>query len=264
MEKGELLDLFNQQVRRGADWPDTRREELNHLIRQIPLQPGGDGFISYSKLDSSNADAAIQEQVAYFDNLGCDFEWKYYDYDQPPDLKDRLAAHGFEIGEAEAFMILDLDQAPAFFWQPVQRDVRRISDPAHIRDVLAVKAPEWEEEQAEIGNFLRDTLHESPDRISIYVAYANAIPASAAWLSFHPGSHFAGLWGGSTRSEYRGQGLYTALVVARAQEARARQARFLTVDASPMSRPILERFGFTLLAFTYPCVWRHRSLGASA
>lgn len=30
----------------------------------------------------------------------------------------------------------------------------------------------------------------------------------------------------------------------------------LTVDASPMSRPILEKFGFHLIAYSYPCQWR--------
>jgi len=37
---------------------------------------------------------------------------------------------------------------------------------------------------------------------------------------------------------YRKRGLYTALLAVRAQEGRARQVKYLTVDASPMSRPI--------------------------
>lgn len=45
----------------------------------------------------------------------------------------------------------------------------------------------------------------------------------------------------------------------RAQEARARRVRYLTVDASPVSRPILVKFGFELLAYTYPCKWKLKS-----
>jgi hypothetical protein len=45
------------------------------------------------------------------------------------------------------------------------------------------------------------------------------------------------------------------LLAVRAQEARARRVRFLSVEASPMSRPILEKFGFQMLAYTYPCKW---------
>ena len=40
------------------------------------------------------------------------------------------------------------------------------------------------------------------------------------------------------------------------QEASRRGARFLTVDARPMSRPILERIGFKLLTFANALNWR--------
>ncbi|HTX49603.1 MAG TPA: GNAT family N-acetyltransferase, partial [Caulobacteraceae bacterium] len=48
--------------------------------------------------------------------------------------------------------------------------------------------------------------------------------------------------------DYRGRGAYRALVAARADEARRRGHRFLTVDARETSRPILERLGFQPLA----------------
>jgi GNAT superfamily N-acetyltransferase len=55
---------------------------------------------------------------------------------------------------------------------------------------------------------------------------------------------------------FRKQGLFTSLVAVRAQEARRRGARFLTVDARPMSRPILEALGFKLLCFANALNWR--------
>jgi hypothetical protein len=81
-------------------------------------------------------------------------------------------------------------------------------------------------------------------------------PASAAWIYFHAGSSFASLWGGATLPQFRNQGRYSLLLAARAQEARARGFSLLTVDASPMSRPILEKHGFQYLATSTPCVWR--------
>ena len=45
------------------------------------------------------------------------------------------------------------------------------------------------------------------------------------------------------------------LLAARAQEARARGFLLLSVDASPMSRPILEKHGFQSLAAFTPCKW---------
>jgi hypothetical protein len=41
----------------------------------------------------------------------------------------------------------------------------------------------------------------------------------------------------------------------RAALAAARGYRYLQVDASPESRPILERIGFSCLAMTTPYVW---------
>jgi predicted acetyltransferase len=70
------------------------------------------------------------------------------------------------------------------------------------------------------------------------------------------------MWGGATLATHRGKGYYTALVAARLQEAMQRGARFLFIDASPMSRPILERRGFVFLGFSKPCVFRlyHRDV----
>ena len=71
-----------------------------------------------------------------------------------------------------------------------------------------------------------------------------------------PGRAFAGLYGGGTRPDYQGRGVYLALVAARAAEARRRGHRYLTVDARETSRPILQRIGFepltTLRDWTLP------------
>ncbi len=67
-----------------------------------------------------------------------------------------------------------------------------------------------------------------------------------------PGTSFAGLWGGGTVEAWRGRGLYRALVAHRARVAAAHGYRYLQVDASPMSRPILERLGFHALTTTTP------------
>jgi hypothetical protein len=44
------------------------------------------------------------------------------------------------------------------------------------------------------------------------------------------------------------------LLAVRAQAAWREGFPLLTVDASPMSRPILEKKGFEVLAFTWPCM----------
>jgi hypothetical protein len=40
------------------------------------------------------------------------------------------------------------------------------------------------------------------------------------------------------------------------QEARRRGYRFLTIDASPMSRPIVAKHGFQVLTYAHACEWK--------
>jgi GNAT superfamily N-acetyltransferase len=74
-------------------------------------------------------------------------------------------------------------------------------------------------------------------------------------MRYRQGDAFGSLWGGATLAEYRGKGIYTAMVAERVKEARQRGGRWLTVDCSAMSLPILERRGFQKLAVITPFIW---------
>ena len=256
MDRSKMIELYTRDQRIEVEYPDTRKETTPTVVRQIPTSGNREGAIIYSQLSEENADEIIRRQIAYFEGMGQNFEWKLYDFDQPLDLKDRLAAHGFIIEEAEAIMVLDLAEAPAMLLQPTRHDVRRIENPDKLADVLTVESKVWEEDYTWLIQYLGEALSKHPDQMSVYVAYVDGQPASAAWAYFPHHSRFASLWGGSTISDYRKQGLYTALLAVRLQEAAARQVGYLTVDASPMSQPILEKFGFERIAYSYPCKWK--------
>lgn len=66
------------------------------------------------------------------------------------------------------------------------------------------------------------------------VAAAMGVPTPAAMV----------LGAAATRPRFRGRGAYRALVARRAEDANARGAGALVVQAGGMSRPILERLGF--------------------
>jgi GNAT superfamily N-acetyltransferase len=255
MNPEQILALFDQEQRRDVVYSDVRREVTSTVIRQIGLNHPESAII-YSWLTPENTEAAILEEIAFFENLGHDLEWKVYAHDPPADLKDRLQRHGFVVEEPEALVVLDLETASDVLLQPVTHDIRRITDPDNLSDVAAVYTEVWREDFSVLSGRLAHDLQHDPDLLSVYVAYMEKVPASSAWIYFHEGSQFASLWGGSTVPAYRKRGLYSALLAIRAQEARRRGVRFLTVDASPMSRPILESLGFQWLSTIYPCMWR--------
>ncbi|MEV6630716.1 hypothetical protein AB0M54_08195 [Actinoplanes sp. NPDC051470] len=83
---------------------------------------------------------------------------------------------------------------------------------------------------------------------------------SSAWSVYWPGTEFVALLGGTTLPEWRGRGLYRALLAARAREAVARGFRLLHVDASPDSAPILRRCGFHEIATSRHYRWTPQDL----
>jgi hypothetical protein len=255
----DLLALYDLEERILAEPAGMQREETNYVIRHVPLERRSgyrDGFISYSRLAEHDVAPAIDQQVRFFDSLGLAFEWKVYEHDTPPDLRQRLAAYGFEVEEGEAIMALELDEAPPPLLAPVTHDVRRLDDPDQLDDVMAVQRAVWQRDLAGQAGDLRDTMIMRPDLISVYAAYDQGQPVASARLYYDGRSPFASLWGGSTVASHRKRGFYTALLAVRVQDAIRRGARYLTIDASAMSRPIVARFGFTHLTTAWACNWR--------
>ena len=106
-----------------------------------------------------------------------------------------------------------------------------------------------------LAESLAAELEAGPEALTILIAEAGATVACAAWVRFASGTAFATLWGGSTLPAWRGRGIYRALVAQRANLAAARGFRYLQVDASDASRPILERLGFVPVTTTTPFIW---------
>ncbi|HEX2981806.1 MAG TPA: GNAT family N-acetyltransferase [Anaerolineaceae bacterium] len=256
-EHSTLLDVFDREMRIEIDTPDGRKDVSPHLVRVMRKAPRIN-TICYARLDGMDADEVIRDQVAELSPLDQPFEWDLYDHDRPADLAERLAAQGFAPDpEPGAVMTLDLQHAPAELLAPVRADVRRITRPEELDDVIRIEESVWG------GDFswLRPQLEHSlsiPGYMSLYVAWADGQPACAAWIFYYRGSQFAGLYGGSTRAEFRGRGLYTATVATRAQEALQRGRRYLYINASPMSQPIVARHGFELLTKVSSMKWEQR------
>jgi GNAT superfamily N-acetyltransferase len=263
MDQAEILRRFDAEMRRdlAPSDPAYRLEQLAEVTRCIgPGPEAHENWVQWSRLDAASADAVIAREAAFFAGLGHAVEWKLYGHDTPADLGHRLEQAGFVPEESETLVALDLDGAMPPPVEPQGATIERVIDPVRfgaIDDLMAAVYGADEDWRSEV---LGAEIAAAPERLSVYLAMADGHCVSAGWVRFHPGTGFADLWGGATRPHWRGRGIYRALVARRAAEAKARGFRFLTVDASSESRPILERLGFRALTTTTPYV---REAGAA-
>ena len=248
MEAQAILDLYDREMRKDASANRANIHKHPGLTYFVALPPSPRaGWVIYTRLDEANVDEAISSTVDFFRDKGDEFEWKVYDHDTPGDLKGRLLARGFEPEDLEAVLASDMEEAPRGFWEPSPVTARRITDPKELAAVTRIESEVWGEPYNDLEASLAEDMKTTPDQLSVYVAYAGDETACSAWIRYYPDSRFAELYGGATLSAHRGKGLYKALVQVRAMEARERGVRFLVVDTSPMSGPILQRHGFVFL-----------------
>jgi GNAT superfamily N-acetyltransferase len=257
MDIEAIIRLYDQQERFLAEFPGATRDVVPPVVRQINL-PGRRSFIIHSALTEATADAVIAREAVFFERLARDVEWKVFSHDAPPDLAERLQRAGFVVEDVETVMICDLNALPPRLQAAPTADIRSIEPgPAldtMLDDLLSVENTVWEADMSWLREHIHEQLRDYPGTMNAYIAYQNGLPASAAWISFPSRSAFASLFGGSTLPQFRGQGLYTQLVAVRAQEARSRGYRYLTIDASDMSRAVLEKQGFVAVATAMECV----------
>lgn len=261
MDTARLLALFDAQMRRDLAPPSTawRVERVGAVVRRVspPEIPWGCG-VQWSDLDEDTANDAIAEQVSYFAGLGRRFEWKTYGHDRPGDLGTRLHAAGLQAEDEEALVIGAVEEvaaATAGTAPPPGVTVRCLDESDPLDGIAALQSAVAGGDWAWLIAELRQEQQADPMGLAIHVAEAEGQVVCAAWARFHQGTEFASLWGGTTLPEWRRRGIYRSLVARRAEQARQRGLRYLQVDASPDSRPILERLGLHVVSTTTPYVW---------
>jgi ribosomal protein S18 acetylase RimI-like enzyme len=257
MDRDALLAAFEEQVRRRPQSaePQGRVERDDRVIRTVSPAGGWNGVV-WSGLDERSADAVIAEQISRFAELSRPWEWKYYSYDRPPDLPRRLIAAGLCQEPTEALLVaevanLALDTpAPAGVRLHEVVDARGVEALVQVHD--EVFGVEHSALNSALGRELVSGLERQPATAGAVIAIAGECPIAAGRVEFHLGTDFASLWGGGTLPAWRRRGVFRSLVAHRAALASARGFRYLQVDASANSRPILQSLGFVELATTTP------------
>lgn len=257
----ELLTAYDAQLRDHVHdpLPSGASVEWDGPLRRL-FGLGGRGFVVYRDLgglEGAALDALIARQVRVFAERGERFEWKLHGHDRPPDLPSRLRAAGFVPEDEETVVIAPVDEVASPLRLPEGVSVREVTERSDFDRIAAVQPDIWQqdEEPTWLAESLEAEKRADPHYLTVIVAEADDAVVCAAWVRFEQGTDFVTLWGGGTVPAWRGRGVYRATVAYRANLAAERGFRFIEVDASSDSRPILERLGFVAVTTTTPYVW---------
>ena len=256
---GALLTAYDKHMRGVQPKPPAwvRYERDGPLLR---VAGGHRGYICGPRdvgVTGAELDRLIARQRDYFAARGEAVGWPIGAHDQPADLTERLRAAGFVPEETDTVLIgltTELATDPAL---PHGVVLRWVTADADMRRIAAMQSAVWGQDWNWLGEHLIGQIAAAPDDIAVVAAEAGGDVVCAGWLTFfEPGAGgFARLLGGSTLPQWRGRGIYRALVAARAQRAAARGVEYLQVEASDDSAPILRRLGFRAVTTTTTYVW---------
>ncbi len=210
-----------------------------------PASNGVDGI----RWTEAEADARIEAQLAYFREQNIGFHWIVSKYDTPPDLGERLERHGLMFaGDAATMARLGLDDVNDIPLNP-EAEVTVVdgSRDEDIEAILQVASVCFNMPPAQVAEW-RPGMYERLKNPAFrefeitYLARLKGQPAGTGRVTLRCG--VAHLTGGSTLPALRSQHIYSTLLRRRLEDAHLRGYQVATVDAEPMSRRVLSRYGF--------------------
>ncbi|HEY1761429.1 MAG TPA: GNAT family N-acetyltransferase [Acidimicrobiales bacterium] len=259
-----VRQLFDEQVRQGtaSDGTGSVVTSTPHAVRWSANGDNGWSEVAWSNLDDTSADAEIARHVEYFSDRGQSFAWRVYDADLPNDLGPRLERAGFTLEYTSELMVAEAADIPQDVTLPAGVELSFDNDERGIDRLIEVHEKVFGSDHSSLRRSLRTQLVTAPHVRELVVAISNGEPISSSRIEFLPDRQFASLWGGSTLPEWRGKGLFRAMVAYRADIAAQRGYPYLYVTASSESRPILERISFSPLGSVFTYMWQPSSISS--
>jgi GNAT superfamily N-acetyltransferase len=196
-----------------------------------------------ARLSERESDAMIEKVRQRYGDLA--FGWVTGPSTRPADLPRRLEDAGLTHADSLAGMVLT-DLATPIAANPSVRIEETTMKDALVESEMMARAYGM---PLDVMRVFNEILAAASERIKSrgYFAYLDGNDKPVAWsfLAYIPDSPTVLLGGAATLEEYRGHGLYTALVARRLADARAdgRRAAVIQADRNT-SAPICAKLGF--------------------
>jgi GNAT superfamily N-acetyltransferase len=230
--------------------PNEPARMVFHGVGFSFVQQGRSAWVHRLRL-SEDDDEEVQRVVNHVDAILsirslAEATWWLGERTTPGYLADYLLELGLQPDDPPEMRSLTVAKAPT--GEPeVELEVRRAGT---VEELLQALEIDWEAfgiagEERELRRAEAQEAwprYQLDGTLSTYLALVDGEPVGFARDVFT--RHGVLMLGGATLPEARGQGVYTALVLARWEHAAERGAQRLVVSAGPQSSPILEHLGF--------------------
>lgn len=246
-----LAEQLDQNFRVHAGWIQAQLPGMTaRLDPDLALVDCGmacDTFnqVLGARLDA-DADARIQEAIAFFRAREHPFSWWTGPGDRPTDLPRRLEAAGLRAAETELAMAVRLSDVPPADTDRQDLTILRARTPRMIEEYAAILAANWAPPDPDVLEFYRQAtpLLLRPDApLRVYVGFVAGYAVTAAELCM--GGGVAGLYNIATLATERGKGYGTAITRRPLHDARDEGLEVAVLQAAPDGVGIYRRLGFT-------------------
>lgn len=218
-----------------SDALEVQTEQVRLYVREgtatvLDVEPGG-----------RTPEAVVDEVLELVRPHGAErVAWTVGPSTRPAGLPDELLGRGGTISLRLDIRALEIGSGPVELPVPNDVDAHPVATRADVRAKLRIDARVWggvQPTEADV-EYAYDGLIPGP-----FVAYLDGQPAGAGGYTL--AGKVARLWGAAVLPEFRGNGVYRALVDARVKAALTKGATLALVHANVgTSGPILRQLGF--------------------
>ncbi len=247
----ELRALYDVVMRRDSHVAGYAREFATETARYTSLT-GSLRYILWHQFSQARIAEIVARETADARDKAKVLIWKVYEHDTPSSaLRAQLIADGFDENDPSTLMVAPvetiLEQAQL---HPTKLRIRELQTPESMDAYLDIWNHVWPDEpNSRYVDDYRSILHRGDPNVVFFAAFApDEEPVSSGYMFHQVGAQFALLCGGTTKTPWRGQRVYTSLVAERANSAMNRGAKYLSVEASAESLTILQKLGFVAIS----------------
>jgi len=201
--------------------------------------------VVHADLTPEVADAEIETFQERMQAHGVPGSWHVGPSMRPPDLGERLVAHGFEYGGDDIGMAVDLPTLPEEVPVSEGFSVERVRDEARLAEWIEALGSGFGEGPVEaewVGEVYRKLGFEDEGLWRHYLGRLDGTPVATATLFF--GAGVAGVYFVCTVERARRRGIGAAVTLAALREARDLGYTVGVLGSSEMGYPVYRRLGF--------------------